>query len=134
MPGRLKKIKDLETIDISTIFSKDDAKYILHISKYGGDKIGVSVLDYEDDDVRNNLVKPDEILIPDEKIMIRLNYPKSWFMDFENKGGFSRMDLFRCIYEAHKELWGENSYLSELQMEGIYYDAKRKVAFLSIGI
>ena len=89
-------------------------------------------------------------------------YPLKNKVSFEytNKDGFTRMDLFRCIYEGYKEIyeteekdagdpgtyeklynrkhsqgrygiWGH--YIVDLRIEGVSYDPKTKLVELLIG-
>jgi len=57
--------------------------------------------------VRKNIIEPEEHIIPSEKITIEFSYPLSTDVSFEytQKGGFTRMDLFRCIYEGYKTIY-----------------------------
>lgn len=70
-----------------------------------------SVIDYAKDYLRKRLINPDEIIIEDEKITIRFTYPLSIevLVECEKKGGFSRMDLFRLIYENYKRIYDEET-------------------------
>jgi tetratricopeptide (TPR) repeat protein len=122
----------------------------------------VFVSAYEDIEVRNHVINPDELLITDEEISIGFSYPltvKAKF-EYENKSGFTRMDIFRCIYDGYKQIydaeekaagdpgtyerlynrkksngpygiWGH--YLEDLIIEGVSYDPKKKQVHLFIG-
>jgi hypothetical protein len=63
--------------------------------------------DYEQDYVREGVINPDEIVIPDEETTILFTYPLSRKVEFTytQKGGFTRMNLYRCIYEGYKKIY-----------------------------
>ena len=67
------------------------------------------IIDYVDEEYRDRIINYDEIIIKDEKIIIRITYPLSVEVvhEYEKKGGFSRKDLFQYIYEAYKEIYDE---------------------------
>ena len=120
------------------------------------------VIDYAKKDLRNRLVNADEIIIEDEKITIRFTYPLSIevLVACEKKGGFSRKDLFKLIYENYKRIYVEETatvgdpgiderlynrkkskgpygiwghYLEDLFLEVIRYNQEEKIVYLSIG-
>jgi len=120
------------------------------------------VIDYADEELRNKIIDLDEIIVPDEKIIIRITYPLSVevYNEYEQKGGFSRKDLFRYIYEAYKKIYDEEEeqvgdpgtyerlynrkksegpygiwghQLGDLYLESISYDPKKKLVNLDIG-
>ena len=132
--------------------------YYLDIKDRGTPK----VIDYADEEFRNRIINPEEIIITDEKITIRITYPISVEVvhEYEQKGGFSRKDLFRYIYEAYKEIYDEEEravgdpgtyerlynrresngpygiwghYLEELFLEFIRFDSKTKTIHPAIG-
>ena len=119
------------------------------------------IIDFADEELRNRIIYPDEIIIPDEKITLRINYPLSVEVlhEYEQKGGFSRKDLFRLIYEEYKKIYDEEEkqvgdpgtykrlynrresngpygiwghYLDDLYLEFIRYDPKIKTVNLAI--
>ncbi|MFW9873540.1 MAG: hypothetical protein ACFFG0_10585, partial [Candidatus Thorarchaeota archaeon] len=123
--------------------------YYLDIEDHGTPHI----TDYGDEYLRNRIINPDEIIIPDEKITLRITYPLSVevLCEREQKGGFSRKDIFQWIYEEYKKIykieeekagdpgiykmlynrkksegpygiWGH--YLEDLYLEFIRYDQK----------
>ncbi len=122
-----------------------------------------AITDYENDERKNLLQKPNQIVIKDEKIKILFSYPLSTevYLEYVNEGGFSRLDLWRCIYNGYKKIYDEEQedagnpgsvservlnrarsfgrygiwghYLSELWLEGIKYDSNRKLVVLRIG-
>jgi len=120
------------------------------------------VIDYTDEELRSRLIKPNEIIIKDEKITIQFTYPLSVeiLSEYEQEGGFSRLDLFRYIYEEYKKIYYEEGeqvgdpgtyerlynrktsngrygiwghYLEDLYLEFIRYDDKLKIVHLAIG-
>ncbi len=132
--------------------------YYLDIEDHGTPLI----IDYADENLRNRIINPDEVIIPDEKITIKFTYPLSVEIvrEYEQKGGFSRKDLFRHIFEAYKNIYDEeeqqvgdpgtykNLYnrkksegpygiwghqLGDLYLESIRYDPKTKIVNLDIG-
>ena len=120
------------------------------------------VLEFENKETRENLIKPNEVVIKDEKITMVVSYPLS--VEFrailEKKGGFTRLDVFKNIYEAYKRIYEEEErdvgdpgtydnlynrkqsegkygiwghYLEELVIESVIYDPKEKVLDMFIG-
>ena len=82
---------------------------LVKTEKFGN--LPVHVTDYEVHVLRNNIIDPDDILISDESIKINFTYPLSLKVEFtfNNKGGFTRIDLFRCIYEGYKKIYEEEA-------------------------
>lgn len=122
----------------------------------------VYIIQYEEQEVVDAIIDPQKLLIKEETISIKFSYPLKNKVNFEytNKGGFTRMDLFRCIYEGYKQIyeteeedagdpgtydrlynrrpsegryriWGH--YITDLRIEGIVYDSKTKLVELLIG-
>ncbi len=121
-----------------------------------------AVLDYEDQNLRDELVNANEIMIEDEKISVSFTYPLSEevIVECEKEGGFSRIDLFKLIYENYKRFYEEEEtetgdpgsydnlynrkksqgkygiwghYLEDLCIENLRYDAKNKILHMFIG-
>jgi len=121
-----------------------------------------NVVQYKEQVILDALDKPKELLIKDKTISIRFDYPLTHEVSFEynKKDGFTRLDLFRCIYEGYIKIyetekdetgdpgaieglynrktskgkfgiWGH--YIDELLIEGVVYDSKDKVVELIIG-
>ena len=65
----------------------------------------VRVVEYGDSNIE--VIDPDEIVITESDITIVFSYPLSVEVDmkFTSKGGFSRMELFKCIHKAYKEIY-----------------------------
>ena len=132
--------------------------YYLDIEDHGTPLI----INYADENSLNRIINPDEVIIPDEKITIKFSYPLSVEIvrEYKQKGGFSRKDLFRHIYEAYKNIYDEeeqqvgdpgtyeNLYnrkksegpygiwghqLGDLYLESINYNPKTKTVNLAIG-
>lgn len=120
------------------------------------------VLDFEDEEVRDNLINPNEVVIEDEKITMIITYPLSveFSRTLEKKGGFTRLDVFKNIYEAYKQIYAEEEenigdpgtydnmynrrrsegkygiwghYLEELVIESVVYDPKEKELYMFFG-
>ncbi len=120
------------------------------------------VIDYEDVGLREKLIDADAIMIQDTKISISFTYPLSVevMVECEKEGGFSRMDLFKLIYENYKMFYEEENtevgdpgiygklynrkksegkygiwghYLEELYIESLSYDAENKILHMDIG-
>lgn len=120
------------------------------------------ILDFEDEEVRDNLINPDEVVITDEKIMMNITYPLSAEVNIplEKKGGFTRMDVFKSIYKAYKRIYEEEEkdvgdpgsydnlynrrksegkyriwghYIDDLLIESVSYDQKTKILYMFIG-
>lgn len=73
------------------------------------------VVGYSEPNARQNLLNPDKIIIKEEIIKIEYTYPLSTEVIFEykNKGGFSRIDLWRCIYEGYKRIYEEEKEVGD---------------------
>lgn len=120
------------------------------------------VEDYKDEEVRMNLIKPDDVVITDEKITMHITYPLSVEVNIplEKKGGFTRMDVFKHIYEAYKLIYDEEEkevgdpgtyanlynrkesegkygiwghYISDLLIESVSYNQEKKMCSMFIG-
>jgi len=125
-------------------------------------KACVYVIHYEEQEIIDAIIDPKRLLIKEETISIKFSYPLTNKVTFEynNKEGFTRMDLLRCIYEGYKKIyeteeedagdpgtyeklynrrtsegrygiWGH--YLNDLIIEGMVYDSKTKLVELLIG-
>lgn len=105
-----------------------------------GDKIPVSLSDYMDKEIRARIVDSEEIIIKDEEITILLDssLKKPITVTIENKGGFSRLDLFQHIYEGYRKLFLNIDPNSNLELMNYYiiekfiYNSELKVVFLSV--
>lgn len=155
IPEALKNKEKLAIVGNSDIEYKEDGSFNLK-------GFSLSVSDYPPEDKRSCLRNPDEIVITDEKIIIDFDYPLSVVVGFKyyNKGGFSRMDLWRCICEGYKKIYDEEELdvgdpgtvpnmlnrarsfgrygiwghdIDDLSIERIYYSAKTKRVNLFIG-
>ena len=64
---------------------------------------------YNSGEIVSYMVDCERIIIPDEEIHIRFDYPLSVdaILPFKNKGGFSRNDLFKCIQEGYIKIYRE---------------------------
>ncbi len=120
------------------------------------------MLDFENKEARDNLINPNEVVIKDEKITMVVTYPLSveFCVILEKKGGFTRLDVFKSIYEAYKRIYEEEEkevgdpgtydnlynrkqsegkygiwghYLEELVIESVIYDPKEKILDIFIG-
>ena len=120
------------------------------------------ILDFEDKEVRENLINPNEVVIKNEKITMIITYPLSVEINLtlEKKGGFTRLDVFKNIYEAYKQIYEEEEksvgdpgtydslynrkksegksgiwghYLDDLVIESVSYNPKEKELYMFIG-
>jgi len=121
-----------------------------------------TVINYNVEEMRNQLVNPNEVVINDEKIQILFSYPltNKVMFTYEKKGGFTRMDLFRLIYEGYKKIYNEEDsevgdpgiydmlynrkksdgkygiwghYIGDLWIEILYYDPSTRILKMAIG-
>ena len=77
------------------------------------------------------LLDINEIVIGDEEITILLGV---YEYKYQNKNGFTRLDLFRCIYEGLDDIFKASetnddnigSGFDDLSIDGIYYNTKTK--------
>ncbi len=119
-------------------------------------------MDYEDEGRRKKMINPKERVIKSKKITIVFSYPLSTVVrfEYENKKGFTRMDLFKYIYEGYKKIYeGEekevgnpgtytyamnrkkshgkygicNHYIEDLLIERVSYSPKTKTVEMFIG-
>jgi len=76
-----------------------------------------------------DLVDPDEKITDREELSITFDYPMSFplTITFTNIGGFTRLDLFRVIYEGYKYIYnleekevGEEGMLNKAGIFGIW--------------
>lgn len=160
VPESVKSMKDLTIKGLDDLIPDETGKFNIQllVKDFGSP----AVIDYEDEEIREQLVHPNALVIKDEKISIEFRYPLSVkvFFDYERKGGFRRLDLFKCIYEGYKKIYEEEEqevgdpgtyerlynrrrsfgtygiwghYLGELYIEGISYDPDTKKVSLFIG-
>ena len=121
-----------------------------------------TVINYNVEEMRKRLVNPKEVVIKDEKIQILFSYPltNKVMFTYEKKGGFTRMDLFRLIYEGYEKIYDEEEkkvgdpgpyemlynrkksdgkygiwghQIADLWIEILFYDLTKKILNLSIG-
>lgn len=120
------------------------------------------ILDFEDKEARENLINPNEVVIKDEKITMTITYPLSVEVNLtlEKKGGFTRLDVFKSIYDAYKRIYEEEEkgvgdpgtydnlynrkksegkygiwghYIDDLVIESVTYNPKEKELDMFIG-
>jgi hypothetical protein len=92
-------------------------------------------------DRNQEILNKDEIVIGDEEIKIRFNYPleKEWFFNFSSKNGFTREKLLKSIVDKYHEIYKEEEETSSLSKddkkeanhddtskEGVNYDDRNK--------
>lgn len=146
--------------DSSTIIDRyGNLKFWLYVAP---DSRVPYILDFEDKEVRENLINPNKVVIKDEKITMNITYPLSIEVSLilEKKGGFTRMDVFKHIYEAYKRIYDEEEksvgdpgsydnlynrrksegkygiwghYIGDLVIESVSYDQKEKMMYMFIG-
>jgi len=121
-----------------------------------------TVINYNVEEMRNRLVNPNKVVINDEKIQILFSYPltNKVMFTYEKRGGFTRMDLFRLIYEGYKKIYNEEEaevgdpgiyeilynrkesdskygiwghYIDDLWIEILYYDPSTRILKMAIG-
>lgn len=107
-----------------------------------------SVNDYSDGGLRERVISPDELLIKDEKITITFEYPwlrPSIKFEYTSEGGFTRIQLFKYVFEGYQRIYDEHEveidgksygiagcHLSDLIIETITYDPERNNVFMAI--
>ena len=120
------------------------------------------ILDFEDKEARENLINPNEVVIKDEKITLIITYPLSVEISrtLEKKGGFTRLDVFKNIYDVYKWIYEEEKisvgdpgtydnlynrkksegkygiwghYIDDLVIESVSYNPKKKELYMFIG-
>ncbi|KKM95138.1 hypothetical protein LCGC14_1191200 [marine sediment metagenome] len=170
----IRKSEDIDITDPNLVeelhFMKEELGAII-IDHYGNTKFWLHIspdlqvpyiLDYEDEKIRVSLIKPNEVVIEEEELTMVINYPLSVDarLDFKKKGGFTRIFIFKSIYEAYKQIYEEEDeecgdpgtynnlynrsrsegkygiwghYLEDLVIESVSYDPKRKELYMFIG-
>ncbi|MBN1214715.1 MAG: hypothetical protein JXA99_04660 [Candidatus Lokiarchaeota archaeon] len=90
-----------------------------------------------EDRLREGIRKPDKLIIADGFIFIPFIYQINWIKKFKAIGGFTKMELYKCIYEGHKEMEKEgiiyNLELLSIWIEGVYYYRKEHLVLLQVG-
>ncbi|MFX1525452.1 MAG: hypothetical protein ACFFCC_18240 [Promethearchaeota archaeon] len=134
-------------------------KFWLHISS---DFHVPYILDYEDEEKRVRLIKPNEVVIDEEELTMVIDYPLSAKVriKLKKKGGFTRLFIFKSIYEAYKQIYKEEDeesgdpgtynnlynrkraggkygiwghYLEDLVIESVIYNPKKNELYMFIG-
>ena len=84
-----------------------EKKIFIQYDLNGFGPASVSVDGYNREYVRECVINPDELVICEEEITILFTYPLSTKEEFTytEKGGFTRMDLYRCIYEGYTHIY-----------------------------
>ena len=146
--------------DPSTIIDHyGNVKFWLHIAP---EPTVPYVLGFEKKEVRENLINPNEVVIKDEEITMVITYPLSveFRLTLEKKGGFTRLDLFKSIYEAYKQIYEEEEkdagdpgtydnlynrkksegkygiwghYIGDLVIESVTYNREKRELYMFIG-
>ena len=146
--------------DPSTIIDHyGNVKFWLHIAP---EPTVPYVLGFEKKEVRENLINPNEVVIKDEEITMVITYPLSveFRLTLEKKGGFTRLDLFKSIYEAYKWIYEEEEkdagdpgtydnlynrkksegkygiwghYIGDLVIESVTYNREKRELYMFIG-
>jgi hypothetical protein len=123
----------------------------------------LQVIDYENEQVVENIIEKDLIIISSEVVHVHFDYPLSRpvIFDYENENGFSRIDILRCIHEGYSRIYEEEletgkledkqttfrdnrprsngkygiwgHYLKDLWIEGIVYNELTNEVMLDIG-
>lgn len=99
----------------------------------------VGVTWINDDNFKEMIKNPDEIIINDEKIHIRYDYPikRITFKHFHSKKGFTKYELYKCIYEGYEQLKDEGMIilhvLEHLVIEEVIYSKFSQTCLLHIG-
>lgn len=68
-----------------------------------------NLIDYNEKEIRDKIINPDDIVIKEEEIEILFDYPLSQtvLMKFHSPKGFSRIYLWKCIYDGYKKIYDE---------------------------
>ena len=160
VPESILEMKNIEIIGLDDL--KEDANGNINIQllirEYGTPAVDY----YANEELREKVINPNVIVIQDEKITINFRYPlhNPATFEYESKGGFTRLDLYRCIYQGYKKIYDEEEaevgdpgtyervmnrkpsfgkygiwghYLGELWIERIIYNPKTKTVDMSIG-
>lgn len=91
-----------------------------------------------DTDILENIDDADYIIIPENNIYIRFDYPLNNPIGkrFHHAGGFSRKILVNCIYQVYRELSAQSLLvghtLEELMLVGVEFDPATKMVSLIV--
>ncbi len=102
------------------------------------DMESVGLLHFTHDDFREMIKNPDKLVIGEEKISIRFDYPvkRITFKHFTSKGGFTKIQLYKCIYEGYIQLEAEgliiNHFLYDLYIDAVIYDRRFRICNLEV--
>lgn len=130
LPASLANLKNLEILRLEQCYDvviPEEVRNIPHLEIEGLDDLKVNeygayniellirefgtpkVSHYADEKIRNALIRPNDIVIRDEIISIEFSYPLHNPVSFKytSKGGFTRLALFKCIYEGYKKIYDE---------------------------
>ncbi|TXT61012.1 MAG: hypothetical protein BAJALOKI3v1_830002 [Promethearchaeota archaeon] len=155
---RLIDKEDFHNLSGDDLYTRTVHEFFRDTEEYG--KMSWYVEYYAYEDYREELCDPEEILIMDEQVDFIINYPLSVDVQitFNNKAGFRRIDIVRCLYEVYKYIYDEETkavgdpgtyerlynrrqsygpygiwghYMNDLRLEGmIYFPDKKQVQFL----
>lgn len=160
VPKSIERMPQLKIIGLDDL--KIDGSGNLNIQLLIRDYGTPSVNYFADEKMRNNVINAHDLVINNENIFILFRYPLSTevIFEYENSGGFTRLDPYRCIYEGYKRIYDEEEnavgdpgsygnvlnrrrskgpygiwghYLSELWIEKISYNLQEKTINLYIG-
>ncbi|MBN1214716.1 MAG: hypothetical protein JXA99_04665 [Candidatus Lokiarchaeota archaeon] len=73
--------------------------------------IKIDLIKY-DDILREDARKLNKLIIAEESITIQFIHPINMLKVFKSKGGFTKMQLYKCIYEGYKQM----------EKDGVIYD------------
>jgi len=103
--------------------------------------VGISDLK-NDDFIKTNIKDYSKTVISEEEVYIIFSYPLSSSIKFhfKNKGGFSKLDLLRCVYIGYKRIYEKPNFygvyghdIDNLLLEEVKYYSKNNTIILSVG-
>ena len=133
-PKYLQIVKELKFFEglINKNYVKKLERYkienTIHLQLFGEAFPIVSDFQYEDS---IKLIKDKtQVVVKKERILLRFQFPLMYWVVFkyEKKGGFTRLDLFECIYEGYKKALAEEGSdrlckLDDILVKGVFYNS-----------
>ena len=89
-----------------------------------------SIAHFDDPELKEHLIDPDELVIKEQEIKIEFSYPlkNSVIRDYHSFGGFSRLLLGQCINEGYYTIYDEQ----DLEKYGVWGHARGDLVLICI--
>lgn len=93
------------------VFSIKNKRNFISINFKVSDEDSLRIVDCIDKNIRNRIINPEEVIIKNDSIKISFEHP--WIRqptvktNFIQNGGFTRIDLLRCVYRGYKNIYND---------------------------